>query len=183
MPALGSADCFHDLSAATAVRAGPTVNAPAAMTVRADILARPGCSVCGVIAGIERLTGIGCMHPGPCTSAFVLRVLRVVPRHSCLLTVLNAPISRWLPLMAEIDGRKADIRHSWPHCEAAPSVRRYLEPMNFQSAAKVLVRHSRRMADDGSNGAPVARQPLEETSNEEVSCCFCRGKTLQLRSR
>jgi hypothetical protein len=29
------------------------------------------------------------------------------------------------------------------------------------------------MPDDGSNGAPVARQPLEETSNEEVSCCFC----------
>jgi hypothetical protein len=85
MPALGSADCFHDLSAATAVRAGPTVNAPAAMTVRADILARPGCSARGLIARIEHLTGIGCMHPDPCTSAFVLRVLRVVLRHSCLL--------------------------------------------------------------------------------------------------
>src|SRR3981081_2220536 len=139
MPALGSADCFHDLSAATAVRAGPTVNAPAAMTVRADILARPGCSARGLIARIERLTGIGCMHPVLCTSAFVLRVLRVVPRHSFLLTVLNAPISRWLPLMAEIDGRKADIRHSWPHCEAAPSVRRYLEQTNFNSPAQIVV--------------------------------------------
>ena len=189
MPALGSADCFHDLSAATAVRAGPTVNAPAAMTVRADILARPGCSVCGLIAGIERLTGIGCMHPDLCTSAFILRVLRVVPRHSCLLTVLNAPISRWLPLMAEIDGRKADIRHSWPHCEAAPSVRRYLEPMNFQSAAKVLVRHSRRCPTTAAmarqrRGSRLKKPQMKKSAVASVGekRCNCEAADGQPRS-
>jgi hypothetical protein len=55
--------------------------------------------------------------------------------------------------------------------------------MNFQSGSKGVGPPLTKDADDGSNGAPVARQPLEETSNEEVSCCFCRGKTLQLRSR
>jgi hypothetical protein len=65
LPGLGSADCFDDLAGATTVRAGRTVHATAAMTMRADVLARPGSSGCGFIARIERLTGIGCMHPRP----------------------------------------------------------------------------------------------------------------------
>jgi hypothetical protein len=86
-------------------------------------------------------------------------------------------------LTAEIDGRKADISHSWPHCEAALSVRRYLAAMNFQSGSKGVGPPLTKVPDDGSNGAPAARQPLEETSNEEVSCCFCRETRRNLRSR
>jgi hypothetical protein len=54
--------------------------------------------------------------------------------------------------------------------------------MNFQSGSKGVGPPLTKVPDDGSNGAPAARQPLEETSNEEVSCCFCRETRRNLRS-
>jgi hypothetical protein len=55
LPDLGSADRFDNFAATATVLAGRTVNAAAAMTLRADILAGPGSSACGFIARIERL--------------------------------------------------------------------------------------------------------------------------------